>query len=144
MSNASSGSAEMSDIDQLHAIRRGLEAAENAADATYIGAMMADDAVIMVPNEPVQEGGTACAAFIHRMLAESVAYFIRRITYVSAEACVAGQFAFDRGSFVFTVQPKGGGDITHATGKYLWLYSRRDGGWKLSRLIVCLDDEPER
>ena len=32
-----------------------------------------------------------------------------------------------------------------AQGKYFWLYSRDNGGsWRLSRMIVSLDDAPEK
>ncbi len=68
----------------------------------------------------------------------------RHIEYASAEIRVLGDHAFDRGTFAFTATPKSGGDTTHAQGKYFWLYSRdADGSWKLARMIVSLDDEPE-
>ena len=132
------------DIRALGEIRQRLEAAENSGDADYIGDMMAEDAIIMVPSEPVQEGKTACAGFIRDMLTHLLEHFDRRITYVSAEVRVIGDFAFDRGSFWFTVVPRSGGRTTRATGKYLWLYSYSgDGLWKLARLIVSLDEEDD-
>jgi ketosteroid isomerase-like protein len=68
--------------------------------------------------------------------------FNRRITYVSAEVRVIGDFAFDRGSFWLTVSPKTGGETTRETGKYLFLYSRAtDGSWKIARAIVSLDEK---
>lgn len=127
---------------ELEEIRARLEAAENGGDAGYIGQMMADDVVIMVPDEPVQEGKAACADFVREMLAGLLERFDRRIKYVSAEVRVIGDVAFDRGSFSFTVTPKSGGDTARATGKYFWLYSRGgDGSWKLARVIVSLDEE---
>jgi uncharacterized protein (TIGR02246 family) len=56
----------VNDEQALHAIRAELEAAENAGDADAIGGLLADDAVLMVPSEPVQEGREACAAFVRR------------------------------------------------------------------------------
>ena len=132
------------DRDQVAALLQRLEAAENAADADYIISMMADDMVLMVPNEPVYEGKEACAEFLRGMLAWMIESLDRHIAYVSAEVCVLGDHAFDRGTFAFTATPKSGGETTHAQGKYFWLYSR-DGNrsWKLSRGIVSLDDPPE-
>lgn len=128
------------DIRALHDIRIRLEAAENGGDADYIAGIMADDAVIMVPGEPVQEGRAACAAFVRNMLAYLLGHFHRPITYVSAEVRVIGHWAFDRGSFSFTVEPKSGGEPSEAHGKYLWLYSK-SGSWKLARAIVSLDED---
>jgi uncharacterized protein (TIGR02246 family) len=132
------------DLLELHAIRERLQAAENSGDAGYIGGMMADDAVIMVPSQPVQQGRAACAAFIREILPGLLEQFHRRIAYRSDEVRVIGGFAFDRGRFEFTVLPKSGGQATQAAGKYFWLYSSTgEGGWKLARLIMSLDEEGE-
>lgn len=134
----------MNDRDELARIFRRLEAAENAGDADYIVSMMADDVVIMVPNEAVHEGKAACAEFLRGMLAWMIESLDRHIEYVSAEIRVLGDYSFDRGTFAFTAAPKSGGDTTPAQGKYFWLYSRdADGSWKLARMIVSLDDAPE-
>ena len=132
------------DTQQLAAILRRLETAENTGDAEYIISMMADDMVMMVPNEPVYEGREACAEFLRGMLAWMIEALDRHIDYVSAEICVLGDHAFDRGTFAFAATPKSGGDTIHATGKYFWLYARdADSSWKLRRGIVSLDDPPE-
>ena len=126
-------------------ILRRLEAAENSGEADVIVNMMADDVVFMVPNAPVQEGKAACEEFLRGMLGWMREHLDRQISYVSAEVAVIGGYAFDRGTFSFTAAPKGTGDIAHAQGKYFWLYSRDHvGSWKLWRMIVSLDEEPEK
>ena len=128
----------------LHANREELQAAENAFDPDPIVRLMADDMVLMVPNEPVQEGKAACAAFVRRILAEQQEWFDRVISYASEEVAIRGDIAFDRGSFSFTVVVKHDGRRSEPTGKYFWLYSRDPRGeWKLARAILSLDDEPE-
>ena len=135
---------EQQDVRALHGIRTRLEAAENTGDADYISSMLGDDAVLMVPSYPVQEGRTACAAFVRDVLSGVRHQFRRHITYVSAEVRVIGDWAFDRGRFSFTVAPKSGGRITRVTGKYLWLYADSGkGSWKLARLLVSLDEDDE-
>jgi len=135
---------EPSEFFFLHANRELLQAAENAFDADPIVHMMADDMVLMVPNEPVQEGKPACAAFVRRILAEQQEWFDREISYVSEEVAIRGEVAFDRGSFSFTVVVKHDGRRSEPTGKYFWLYARDRGGeWKLARAILSLDDPPE-
>jgi uncharacterized protein (TIGR02246 family) len=133
------------DTREVAAILRRLEVAENAGHADDIGQMLAEDAVIMVPDLPIQEGKAACAGFVREVLAGLLERFNRRITYVSAEVRVIGDFAFDRGSFWLTVSPKSGGETTRETGKYLFLYSRAsDGSWKIARAIVSLDEKDGR
>ena len=129
------------DVGAVGDIVRRIESAENAGDSDDIAEMMADDAVIMVPNQPVQEGKSACVGFVREVLSGLLEEFNRRIAYVSAEVRVVGDFAFDRGSFSVTVSPRSGGDTTQETGKYLFLYSRdADRLWKIARAIVNLDD----
>lgn len=131
-----------SDRTELAAILRRLESAENAGDAETIVDYIADDAVIMVPDQPVMEGKTVCAEFLRGMLGWMIESLDRHITYVSAEVRVIGDCAFDRGTFSFTATPKAGGATTHAHGKYLWLYSRDPAGsWKVARSIMSLDEE---
>jgi ketosteroid isomerase-like protein len=132
------------DLAALTAIHERLEDAENAFDPAPLIAIMADDVVLMVPNEPVQEGKTETAAFVTRILADQQAWFDRHITYVSDEVALRGDTGLDRGTFSFTVIARHDGRRTEATGKYLWLYARDAAGdWKLSRAILSLDDPPE-
>jgi len=129
------------DVREIEHILRRIEEAENAGNSSEIADMLAEDAVIMVPNQPVQEGRTACARFVEDVMAGLLESFDRRIVYVSAEVRVIGDSGFDRGSFTFTVAPRSGGTTSRETGKYLFLYSRAvDGSWKIARAIVNLDD----
>jgi uncharacterized protein (TIGR02246 family) len=131
------------DLEELRDIHDRLEAAENDGNVAYIGDMMADDAVIMVPNQDVREGKAECARFIGDILPGLLQHFDRRIIYVSDEVRVmADGIAFDRGWFRFTAVPRSGGDATESTGKYFWLYTSAPGGsWKLFRLVHVLDEE---
>jgi ketosteroid isomerase-like protein len=128
----------------LHAIRERLQAGENAFDPGPLVEVMADDVVLMVPNEPVKVGKAACAGFIRDVLAYQQEWFDRHITYVSEEVAIRGNTAFDRGTFSFTVVVKHDGSKIAPTGKYLWLYERSAADeWKMSRVVVSLDDPPE-
>jgi len=131
------------DAGLLHEIRARLEAGENTFDAGPLGDTMTDDMVLMVPNEPVQVGKEQCAAFVRHILADQQAWFDRRISYVSEEVAIRGNTSFDRGTFFFTVVVKHDGSSSGGTGKYLWLYERTAGDWKMSHAIVSLDDPPE-
>ena len=128
---------------RIDALRTQLEAAENAGDADTIEQVMAEDAVVMVPNAPVQTGRAQCAAFIRGILAEQRAWFDRHITYWSDEITVFGEVAIDRGRFSFTTVARHDGSTHTAAGKYLWLYGRTEADWRLRRAIMSLDEEPE-
>ena len=132
---------QQTDVREIEDILRRIEVAENTGNSSDIADMLAEDAVIMVPNQPVQEGRAACARFVANVMAGLLKQFDRRIVYVSAEVRVIGEDGFDRGSFTFTVTPRSGGETSRETGKYLFLYSRAAGGsWKIARVIVNLDD----
>jgi uncharacterized protein (TIGR02246 family) len=132
---------QQTDVREIEDILRRIEIAENTGHSSEIAGMLAEDAVIMVPNQPVQEGRAVCARFVADVLAGLLAQFDRRIVYASAEVRVIGDFGFDRGSFTFTVAPRSGGETSRETGKYLFLYSRAaDGSWKIARAIVSLDE----
>ena len=130
------------DVSAVAGIRQALEAAENAGDADALAVLLTDDAVVMVPDFPTQEGKPACVLFVRDIMGWLLTEFTRRITYVSAEIVVVGDMAFDRGTFSFDVSPKGGGESTRVTGKYLWLLRRTDPEpWKIARLIVSRNEE---
>jgi uncharacterized protein (TIGR02246 family) len=115
------------DIRALEDIRRRVEAAENAGDAEYFVGLLADDAVFMVPDFPVESGRDACAAFLRENMPGLVEVFDRHITYTGSEVGVLGNIAFDRGEFSFTIRPRSGGHVSRVTGKYFWLYARAAG-----------------
>jgi uncharacterized protein (TIGR02246 family) len=132
------------DIRAIEEIRRRVEAAENAGDAEYCADLLADDAVIMVPDFPVRNGRDACAAFLRELMPGLLEVFDRRITYTGSEVRILDDIAFDRGEFSFTIRPRSGGVASRVTGKYFWLYARAaDGGWRLSRAVVTRDDAEE-
>ena len=125
-------------------IRQQFETAENSGDTDATGQLLTDDAVLIVPDYPVQEGKAAILAFLREISSWLLSVFDRHITYVSSETSIVGDVAFDRGTFAFDVTRKSGGPVTHVTGKYLWLLRRDDGArWKMSRIVVTRDDEPE-
>jgi len=130
----------MPDVRILAEIRERLTVAENAGDPEPICAAMAEDVVLMAPSVAVQEGKAACAAFLRELLPSLVREFERHISYTSAEVRFLGDVAFDRGTFAFSVVPRTGGSAEINTGKYFWLYTRSDDSWKLTRVIVCLDE----
>src|SRR5678816_2279941 len=112
-----------SDSDRIKQLLRDIEAAENSGRPQLLADLFAEDAVLMAPNFPVQEGKENCAASVVRVLSDLFEHFNRRIIYTSAEVRILGGHAFDRGRYTFNVAPKSGGDTTQGAGSYLFLYS---------------------
>jgi uncharacterized protein (TIGR02246 family) len=129
---------------ELDRIRQSLEVAENTHDAQAFVDLMTDDVVVIVPDYPVQAGKAAAAAFVRGMTEWMRENLDRHITYASDEALEADDFAFDRGTFSFTVAGKHGGDRSIVRGKYFYVYRRQAGSWKLWRVIMSTDEDEER
>ena len=113
--------------------------AENASAVDQMSALFADDLVMMGPNMPsvtgIDEVVPEMSAF-HAAIAVDV-------EYDSQEIEVFGDWAFDRGTYSYTLTPRAGGASFHETGKYLWLYRRQaDGSWKQARVIWNSSDPP--
>ena len=125
---------------KVHTIREALQAAENAGDAESVISLLADDAVLMVPDFPVQQGQEACAAFLRDVMPSLHEEFERRASYSSDEVCETGDTAIDRGTFVIDVIPRAGGEPSQITGKYLWMLKRSGSGWKVSHMVVSRDE----
>jgi ketosteroid isomerase-like protein len=130
----------MSDVRILAEIRERLSAAENAGDPEPICTAMAEDVVLMAPSVAMQEGKAACTAFLRELLPSLVREFERHISHTSAEVRFLGDVAFERGTFAFSVVPRTGGSTEINTGKCFWLYARSDDSWKLTWVIVCIDE----
>ena len=132
-------------MTDLHAIRQRLEEAENANEAQVFVDLMTDDIAVIVPDYPVQEGKAAAAEFVCGMTDWMRENLDRHITYSSTEVIEAGEFAFDRGTFSFTVTWKRPGASPEVvTGKYLYVYRQDAGSWKLWRVIMSTDEAEDK
>ena len=67
------------DSSAIAAIRLAIEAAENTGDADAAAALLTEDAVLMVPDVPVQEGKTACIRFMRDVMSWTMTRFDRHI-----------------------------------------------------------------
>ena len=130
-------------MHELDRIRQHLEAAENTHDAQAFVDLMTDDVAVIVPDYPVQEGKAAASEFVCGMTDWMRENLDRHITYASTEVIDAGEFAFDRGTFSFTVAWRKGGDRSIVRGKYFYVYRRDADAWKIWRVIMSTDEDEE-
>ena len=123
-------------LQDFERIRRKVSEAEDAGNPAYFEEILADDAVIMPPWIPAVEGKAACMEFVGSILDDIKQQFDRMVTYTSAEVVVAGDTAFDRGTFSQTLRERASGNVIEESAQYLWIYRRQPGGaWKIARII---------
>jgi ketosteroid isomerase-like protein len=120
-------------------IRKEFESAETAGSTERMRVHITEDVVMMAPNMPAVSGADNAMAAMRGFFEA----FGVRIKYNSEETVVAGDWAFDRGTYRQTLAPKRGGAAVNESGNYLWLYRREaDGRWKQARVIWNSSDSP--
>jgi len=96
-----------------------------------VAAVFTDDAINMSPGAPSDSGSAA----IEKSFAAFLAANKVELTQTTDEVQVAGQTAYERGTFRQTVTPKTGQPSTER-GRYLAIWRRQpDGKWKCSRFL---------
>jgi uncharacterized protein (TIGR02246 family) len=94
--------------------------------------VFSEDAVQMPPNTPANVGREMIRAWSKAFLDPLRAEFAHEV----GEIRVAGDWAFERGTYRIRVTPKAGGESFQDTGKYITIYQKQpDGAWLLARDI---------
>ena len=91
------------------------------------------DAVLMPQFQPALVGHDAIRRYLRQMFDQVQI----KLTLSSEEITIVDAgFAYDRGRYSTTAQPKRGGSATDDVGKYLVLWRKQsDGSWKIERDI---------
>ena len=131
---AAAMAADRAAIDKL---RSDYQSSFNSNDASAAAAHFTETAVSMPPNHEALIGRQAITddmvAMFEGMGAE--------LTISSEEVEVAGDWAFDRGTYTMTLTPKGDGDPMEDKGKYIVILEKQaDGSWKLAREVWNSDN----
>lgn len=105
----------------------------NAQDAAKVAAFYADDAVLMPPNQPMVKGRANIEAEWKRMFGQGVTSLQLR----PMESLTTGDQAFEAGTSSVTM--KGAGTDQ---GKYVVVYKRVGGDWKIAYDIFNSDQPP--
>ncbi|MCU1288284.1 MAG: hypothetical protein JWN60_513 [Acidobacteria bacterium] len=96
------------------------------ADAAGLAALYTDDTRLLPPGFPMMSGREAVQSFWQSAMDTGIK--AARLETVEVES--EGNLASEIGRFVLTVQPHGG-ESTEMTGKYLVVWKKQDGAWKL-------------
>jgi len=112
----------------------------NAGDAAALGALTDSGHIMIAPNRPLIEGKAANDA------ANGAAFTRFRIeeAWMPVETVVAGDLAYQRGSFTVAATPRSGGQTRRTHGNFLRIYRRApDGSWQMTR-DMFVSDEPSK
>jgi ketosteroid isomerase-like protein len=126
--------ATQADSAAINALRDQEVAAIGAGDTAF--AYMADDIVLMPPNEPAVVGIPAARAWFGAMLQQ----FRASATYTSSHVVFGGDLAVEHYTGTVTLTPVAGGEAMTEVFKGLHVY-RRDaaGAWKMVQDIWNMD-----
>jgi uncharacterized protein (TIGR02246 family) len=141
-SGASAGGAASADASADEAAIRVADstwfAAMNANDADAVAALYADDAVVNAPGAPPARGSAAVRQFIAKDAADMKAANLSMVTPPTAEVGVSGDLAWVWNTF--TVKDKAGATVD--AGKYVTVFARKGGTWRIIRDIWNSDNPP--
>ncbi|MFN2385017.1 MAG: SgcJ/EcaC family oxidoreductase [Thermoanaerobaculia bacterium] len=102
-------------------------AAANAKDAARIGALYAQDAVLMAPNQQMVRGRAAIQAYWQKMLDAGS----KDVSVTTTHVAASGNVAYEAGTYQFTMAAPGAQPVTDR-GKYVvGLRRDPDGKWRI-------------
>lgn len=121
-------------LEGLREARASFLGAMAAKDAPAVAAHFADDAVLHVADMPAIRGRVAIGGFYENMFRFLLA---SEATPGSLRMSSAGEMAFDEGTVMNAFRSEDG-PVEYA-GKYLLVWEKRDGAWKVVVYAVSSD-----
>jgi ketosteroid isomerase-like protein len=112
--------------------------AYNAGEPDRIIALYSEDAIVMPPDAPSVTGDAALRSFLADEMAEAKKGGITIVLTGDDEADTSGDLGWHRGTF--KVVGEGGASL--GTGKYLEIWERQQGKWRITRDIWNNDAAP--
>jgi ketosteroid isomerase-like protein len=128
------------DLRAIEALNRQDIKAALAGDIDTITSQWTGDFVVLPPAGPIVRGRAANAAIAEAGRAQIQA--IEPIEYVVEfeEITVAGEYAFEWGTFRSSMRLRDGGQIVSSSGKLMRILQRQaNGSWKMHRTMMTSD-----
>jgi uncharacterized protein (TIGR02246 family) len=120
-------------INKLH--QREMEASKKW-DVDTLASLWTNDIVTLPAGEPALIGKDANRASMVRLRDESHDLQITDYTLSMNEVKVAGDWAFEWGTYAGTVTPAAGGEPARSAGKVIRVLKKdSDGSWKIARAM---------
>lgn len=106
----------------------------NKADVAQMMDVFSDDFTDEEQDAPVVDKAQVTQAF-----SGLFAKYDTRIVGVTEEIRVSGDMAFDRGHYTTTFTPKAGGTTVIRGGRFLEVWKREGGMWKVQHIVTLHD-----
>ena len=120
------------DLQALNKLREEFVSVHNTNDASTLATLYTDDGILMPPNAQAATGKQAIESWFQT----SFDQFTAELTLSSVDLQVAGDWAFERGTYTINLTPKAGGESMEDNGKYIVIPQKQaDGSWRLARDI---------
>ena len=111
----------------------------NDGDAAALSRLTDQGHIMLAPNRAPIEGKAANDA----ANAGAYARFKIEEAWMPLETVVAGDLAYQRGTFTVAATPKDGGATRRTHGNFLRIYRRQaDGSWQMTRDMFSSDEAP--
>lgn len=118
------------DISAINNVLDQYASSINAGDIDQWISLWADDGIQMPPDNPAVVGKENIKAGLQ----SSFHLYNWNMTINGEEVRVAGNWAFARGNYTYTLTPKEEGKTINGNGKYLSILAKQaDGSWKFAR-----------
>jgi len=117
-------------------IRTAYQTALMGQDAAGVAKLYAADGAELPPNAPAATGRAAIEKY-HKDFAQQ--FMMHGITITSTKAQVAGDIAYDVGTYKQQIMPMKGGPVMDDHGKYVVLFKKEGGNWMITYAIYNSD-----
>jgi ketosteroid isomerase-like protein len=113
----------------------------NDEDIATLSSLTTEDHIMIAPGWPPIVGKAANDAANGRVFQQ----FDIVETWTPVETVVAGDWAYQRGTFTVAATPKAGGATNRTSGHFLRIYRRQpDGAWRMIRDMFNSEQAPAR
>ena len=128
------------DLRAIEALNEHDVKAALASDVEAIVSQWTDDFVVIPPAGPIVRGRSANAALADQGKEQMQALIPVDYVVEFDEITVAGDYAFEWGTYRGAARPRAGGSDVAYSGKLMRILQRQpDGTWKMHRTIVTSD-----
>ena len=127
------------DTAAIGKIRAAYEKAGLAQDGAAIAKLFAADGTEMPPNAPAAKGRAAIEAF-HKALAQQ--WMVHGFSLAATDTKVAGDTAYEAGTFKESLMAMKGGGTVDDKGKYLVVFKKANGNWLIAYAMYNSDNPP--
>jgi ketosteroid isomerase-like protein len=131
------------DLRSIQALNQHDVKATLALDTDAIISQWTDDFVVLQAAGPITRGRSVNAAAVEQSKEQMQAFKPIEYNLDIEEITIAGDYAFEWGTYRGTARSVTSGDTVNYAGKLMRILQRQpDGSWKMHRTMVTTDPQP--